>query len=182
MVYPARAELIGLLTAYRPDDADEVGYRTRMLDLAAAAQEPFSRYEYEPGHFTASGFVVHPAGDRILLLHHTVIGLWVQPGGHVEPDDPSLIAAAMREVAEETGLAALEPVTDGIVDIDIHVFPKTADQPRHLHFDVRFGFVAHHDTVAPLDGTTDVRWVTLDDLEAMGVDRSVQRPAAKLIE
>jgi 8-oxo-dGTP pyrophosphatase MutT (NUDIX family) len=178
---PSRADLIGLLTAYDPSDADEVGYRLRMLDLAAVAYDPFSRHEYAPGHFTASGFVLHPVGDRILLVHHGRLGIWVQPGGHVDPGDDTLLGAAMREIEEETGLADLHPVARGLFDIDIHVFPENADQPRHLHFDLRFGFVGGHDRVSARDGTVDARWVSRSDLPALGVDRSVIRPAVRAL-
>jgi 8-oxo-dGTP pyrophosphatase MutT (NUDIX family) len=178
---PTRAELIALLTAYDPSDPDEASYRLRMLDLAAVAHDPFSRHEYEPGHFTASGFVVHPVGDRILLVHHGRLGIWVQPGGHVDPDDGTLLGSAMREIEEETGLAELHPVDRGLFDVDIHVFPETEDQPRHLHFDLRFCFVGSHDRVAALDGTVDARWVDGAGLSALGVDRSVIRPAARAL-
>lgn len=176
-----RSHLLDLLTSYLPADPDELEYRARMLDLAAAAPDPFSRHDFGPGHFTASGFVVHPGGDRILLIHHARLGIWVQPGGHIEPGDASPLAAAIREVGEETGLTALYPVTEGLLDVDIHVFPESDDQPRHLHFDLRFGFVGGDDRIRPLDGTAEALWVGESGLSERGVDRSVTRPAAKLL-
>ena len=89
-----RAQLLHLLTSYSPADPDEQRYRVEMLDLAAVAHDPFDRHEYTPGHFTASAFVIHPKGDRVLMIHHGKIGIWVQPGGHVDPDDAGLLAAA----------------------------------------------------------------------------------------
>lgn len=54
-------------------------------------------------HFTVTGFVVD--GDKTLLLWHRRLGMWVPPGGHVEPgEDPQ--SALLREIKEETGLAA----------------------------------------------------------------------------
>ena len=177
----SRSELIALLTAYDPSDDDEKAYRTRMLDLAAVAHDPFGRTDYDPGHFTASGFVIHPDGARLLMVHHARLGIWVQPGGHVDPSDASLIEAARREIVEETGLDALTPVTDGIVDVDIHEFGASGEQPDHLHFDVRFGFVAAGESLFPNTEILEATWVGLDDLEGLGVDRSVLRPAAKLL-
>ena len=54
-------------------------------------------------HFTATGFVVE--GDRTLLHWHKSLQQWVPPGGHVEPDEDPL-QAVLREVQEETGIAA----------------------------------------------------------------------------
>ena len=53
--------------------------------------------------FTVAVFVVHEG--RVLLLFHPKLGMWLPPGGHIEPgelpDD-----AAVREVFEETGVRA----------------------------------------------------------------------------
>lgn len=178
---PTRSELIALLTAYEPTDAEEQDYRSRMLDLAAAAHDPFRRTHYVPGHFTASGFVLHPGGDRILLVHHALLGIWVQPGGHIDPADRSMIDAARREIVEETGLTDMTPAAEGLVDVDIHEFGASGDQPDHLHYDVRFAFVASEDALAPNTEVLEAVWVGLDDLAGLGVDRSVTRPAAKLL-
>lgn len=54
-------------------------------------------------HATASAIVFDGTG-RVLLVEHRKAGLWLYPGGHVEPDEAPA-EAAVREVAEETGLA-----------------------------------------------------------------------------
>ncbi|MEE8498019.1 MAG: NUDIX hydrolase [Acidimicrobiia bacterium] len=176
-----RSDLLRLLAAYQPTDKDEQRYRLEMLDLAAVAHDPFDRFQYEPGHFTASGFVIHPAGDRVLLIHHAKIGAWLQPGGHIDPGDPSPLAAATREIAEETGVAALTPVTEAIADIDIHFFPGRGDQPEHRHFDIRFAFVATRADLASNHEVLEARWVGLDEIGGLNPDRSVMRPVAKLL-
>ncbi|MBI5158364.1 MAG: NUDIX hydrolase [Acidimicrobiia bacterium] len=178
---PPRSELLRLLTAYDPLEPDEQRYRRQMLDAAAVTVDPFDRGEYVPGHFTASAFIIHPDGDRVLLIHHGKIGIWVQPGGHVDPGDPGLIEAAMREVAEETGVADLTPIGDGLFDIDIHEYPESPEQSRHLHFDLRFGFVAGSGVLAATEEVKDCRWVRLDELESLGVGRSVTRPVSRLL-
>jgi 8-oxo-dGTP pyrophosphatase MutT (NUDIX family) len=54
-------------------------------------------------HFTVTGFVVHE--DRTLLHWHRRLQTWMPPGGHVEPDEDP-VAALLREIREETGVAA----------------------------------------------------------------------------
>jgi 8-oxo-dGTP pyrophosphatase MutT (NUDIX family) len=52
-------------------------------------------------HFTVTGFVVD--GGRTLLHWHKKLGIWLPPGGHIDPnEDP--VQAALREVREETGI------------------------------------------------------------------------------
>ena len=54
-------------------------------------------------HFTVAVFVVH--AERVLLHYHRKLGRWLPPGGHIENNEvPD--AAAVREVAEETGIRA----------------------------------------------------------------------------
>ncbi len=56
-----------------------------------------------PSHVTASAAVLSPDGLLTCLVLHRRLGLWVQPGGHLEADDMTLPLAAAREVEEETG-------------------------------------------------------------------------------
>ncbi len=52
--------------------------------------------------FTVSVFVVHR--EKVLLADHRQLDRWLPLGGHIEPgEDPE--QAALREVAEESGLA-----------------------------------------------------------------------------
>lgn len=113
-----------------------------MLQFAADLREPFSR-EQLPAHFTASAAVVDAAGRRICLVDHAKLERRLQPGGHIEADDESPAAAALREVREETGLEPrLHPFAPRPFDVDVHEFPERDGQPAHLHLDLRYLLVA----------------------------------------
>ncbi|MFF9206600.1 NUDIX domain-containing protein [Streptomyces sp. NPDC014986] len=53
-----------------------------------------------PGHVTCSAVIVDRQGG-VLHIRHRATGLMFTPGGHIEPEDRTLLAAALREVAEE---------------------------------------------------------------------------------
>jgi 8-oxo-dGTP pyrophosphatase MutT (NUDIX family) len=170
------------LTGYAGADEREVGFVARMLELChtAAACE---RSHFSPGHFTASAFVLSPDRRDLVLIHHKKLGIWVQPGGHVEPTDPDLMSAARREVLEEVGLGELEPfqpVGSPVFDLDIHAIPARKQDPAHEHFDVRFAFLAKTRELIHSDEVADLRWVPLNEVERMGSDESVLRAVKKL--
>jgi 8-oxo-dGTP pyrophosphatase MutT (NUDIX family) len=170
-----------LLNSHRVTDREEAAYVARMVQLTelAAACE---RSHFSPGHFTASAFVLSPDRRELILIHHKKLGIWVQPGGHVEGSDADLASAARREVAEEVGLGELDWLSEpgALFDVDIHTIPARKAEPGHEHFDVRFAFVARTRDFTRTEEVADVRWVPLNEVENMGVDGSVLRPVQKL--
>lgn len=175
-----RDHLAALLAAHHPPSAREIGYVARMKELLAAPGDPFSRDHFVPGHFTASSFVLSPDRASVLLILHGKLGLWLQPGGHVDPEDVDVLAAAHREVAEEVGLTDLEPVGQGLFDVDIHAIPPLKGDPPHEHFDLRFAFVAQHLDARAGSDAKAFRWVRLPDVADAGTDDSVLRAVRKL--
>jgi 8-oxo-dGTP pyrophosphatase MutT (NUDIX family) len=137
---------------------------------------------FRPGHFTASALVVPPQRDALLLILHHKLGIWVQPGGHVDPGDRSIAEAARREVSEEVGIAELEPLSGGerVFDLDIHRIPAHRNEPEHEHFDVRLAFVAPSRGFAATDEVAAARWVPLAEIAQVTADLSVLRAARKL--
>lgn len=138
------------------------------------------RTEFEPGHFTASGFVVHPDGGALLLIHHARLGKWLQPGGHIEADDATVEGSARREVAEETGIADLERIGEGLLRIDAHDIPPRHDEPAHVHIDLGIGFRAPTDRIGPIAEVLDARWVAWSDLDHVDTDDSVRLTAERM--
>ena len=139
------------------------------------------------GHITASAWILDHARTHAALLHHKKLGLWLQPGGHVEETDTSWIGASRREVLEETGLdVALHAMGEQLFDVYVHTIPARAAnesrdaEPEHLHFDIRFLFVAKPAAVLQVntEESEALRWFALDELIASNsLDTSVRRMA-----
>ena len=149
--------------------------RSRMRELLDSRPEPLLRTE-RPGHFTGSALVVHADLERTLVLFHTKLQIWVQPGGHAD-GDANLASVALREATEETGITGLR-VWPVAVDLDIHrVDPPKED--AHLHYDVRFVVLAPPDAEVDANHESEAqRWVRPDELPGLGADAGLQRLAA----
>lgn len=142
-----------------------------LLELAAA-DAPVTARTTLPGHVTC-GAVAVDTTFRVLQIHHRALDLWLFPGGHVEDDDETLAAAALRELTEETGVqpTAVRPLRELPMDIDIHDIPASPAraEPAHTHYDFRFVFQILR-TTGPgtvdlrLDEVTDHRWIPVSDL------------------
>lgn len=175
--YDIGEDLQRRLSDYRPIDTGEqeaVGAVVALL----RSHDAFSAARFDPGHITASAFVLHPHAPAVALILHSKIGRWLQPGGHVEPEDRSISDAALREVREEIGVGPAED--PWMCDVDVHTFPARRDVPMHLHHDVRVAFIADTDGLVVGDGADDVRWWPLAD--ALSLEESIARPVRKLAE
>lgn len=146
------------------------------------------------GHLTASGWVVGPDGESVVLIHHRKLARWLQPGGHADGDS-NLLRVAAREVEEETGLKDLEgydaikgkfvPLrTEAIellpFDLDAHLIPATTDFPAHIHFDYRFLFRSRTTVLGSGDsGVLAVRWFSTQDVDSKIEEIGIRRMADK---
>ena len=135
---------------------------------------------------TVSAFIINPDNGTVLLHKHKLLGLWLQPGGHVELNENPW-SALTHELAEETGydislLNILQPkfLFDGLVETvhpvplvsRSHVFPNSV---KHFHTDNSYGFLTTDSPTLLLgEGESDVLyWFTYGELEMLSAEEII---------
>jgi len=150
------------LRSWTAPDQQQEQLRRHFLDQLARHVDGVAR-TCRPDHLTASALVLSGERGHVLLTLHAKVGRWLQFGGHVEPGDPTLAAAALREAVEESGIDALALVDDSPARLDLHGAPCAPDARHHL--DVQYLALAQG---LPEPSTSaeshDVAWFPVDRL------------------
>jgi 8-oxo-dGTP pyrophosphatase MutT (NUDIX family) len=173
------SDLVELLERFVPaDDRAARSGRDRTLALLRTAAWPLDRRSFASGHVTASGLVLSPDRERVLLIFHPRLRRWVQPGGHLEVSDADIAGAARREVLEETGVELDESAGPVLVAVEVHHIPAGPTEPAHVHHDLVFGFVARSEAARPVDALR-AAWSPWDRLEDFAADAALRRAAQR---
>ena len=154
--------MIAEIQAYIPSCEQEEKDKALMLKFLAENEDAFSR-ENKLAHMTASAWVLSPDGQKVVMCYHNLYKSWSWTGGHAD-GDTDLLAVAMREVEEETGLKT-HPVVNDIFSIesltvDGHV--KHGEYvSSHLHLNVTYLLQAESEELRPkADENSAVKWFT----------------------
>jgi len=170
-----RDEIVAVVLGYVDRHPDERAHLRPLLDQLDAVLPITDRSAY-PGHLTCSALVVDD-DRRMLRIWHNVFGKWLQPGGHLEPADTSLLGASLRELAEETGLVldatallGSDPSTAGPLDIDVHAIPANRNkrEAKHYHFDLRYAFrlPAAAEVTLQWEEVSGFQWTPIDEIRS----------------
>ena len=151
-----RQSAIATLTDWQAPNPAQDSLRHAVLAFVHGRTDACRR-ECVPGHVTASALVLDDTGTQVLLTLHPRLGRWVQLGGHCDDDDADIVAAALREATEESGVAGLR-IRPELAAVHVHPVTCSLGVPTR-HLDLQF--VAHAPAgaqIAMTDESEDLRW------------------------
>jgi 8-oxo-dGTP pyrophosphatase MutT (NUDIX family) len=166
------ADAVRVLKDWNAPDEGQEQLRLAYLDHLADHDDGMWKPCAE-GHITASALVVDPVGERVLLTLHRKMRMWLQMGGHCEPEDATLADAALREATEESGIEGLTLLRPEPVNLDRHLTPCA------WHLDVQYAAIAAPGAVEAIsDESLDLRWYAFEEVGAVA-DSSVEALLAR---
>ena len=156
------ADALRTLTRWAAPDDSQEQLRSAYVEHLRTHDDGMLR-SCVPSHLTASAMVLDHSGERVLLTLHRKGGFWSQLGGHCEPQDDTLAAAALREATEESGIAGLSIATEPL-HVDVHPVTCSLGVPTR-HLDVRYLLHAPPGAEPVIsDESDDLRWWPVDAL------------------
>lgn len=177
-----REPVLRLLSAHAAQrlDAHEAEVTAATIAFVQAHKDCLLR-TCAPGHLTGSAWIVSPDRSHTLLTHHFKLEKWLQLGGHADGDS-DLLAVALREAREESGLTKLHAVVPEIFDLDRHWIPARKNEHGHYHYDLRFLIEADPQEPLQISGESkELSWVPIDAVATLNPEESMSRMVRKVL-
>ncbi|MGH4015939.1 MAG: NUDIX hydrolase [Pseudonocardiaceae bacterium] len=121
---------------------------------------------------SANVVVVNDEG-ALLVIHRSDNDNWALPGGALDLGE-SLLATAVREVKEETGIDCEVTGLVGIYTDPKHIIFYTSDGEARQEFSILFTARAAGGTPTPSSESREVVWVPREKVLGLTMDRSMR--------
>ena len=164
-------DILTQIENYRPYNEQETRDKSVMLDCLNAFADIFTR-DNALCHMTASAWVVNESFDRVLMAYHNLYDSWSWLGGHADGEE-DLLAVALREVREESGVQNVRPASEDIFSLEVLTVDGHQKRGKyvssHLHLNVTYLAVAdpaEHVRIKA-DENSGVKWAKLDEAVAL---------------
>lgn len=174
------------LQQYSPFNEQEETDRQRILNFLADGETPFDRTN-ETAHFTASAWIVNQDRTKVLMVYHNIYHSWSWTGGHAD-GETDLLAVALREAKEETGIRHIRPVSEEPFSVEILTVNGHEKRGKyvssHLHYNVTYLLEAEEGDVLQVkpDENSGVAWFSPEEaLEKCTEPWMVERVYQKLL-
>jgi 8-oxo-dGTP pyrophosphatase MutT (NUDIX family) len=176
---------IDLIKEYNPYNEQEKNDKETILYCIDAFDDVLNRSN-RVAHITSSAFVVNKTTEKVLVVHHNIYNSWSWTGGHVDGEE-DLLAVAIKELQEETGVKNARPITSQIFSLDILPVLGHIKGERyvsaHLHLSVAFLIEADEQEVLTVkeDENSGVKWIPIDEMAIYSTEPHMQKVYRKII-
>lgn len=160
-------KLIQQIEQYQPANEQEKQDKTFILHCLKYQENIFSR-DNPLVHMTASAWVVNEARTKVLMVYHNIYNSWSWMGGHADGEE-DLLAVALREVREESGICQVHPVTEDIYSLEVLTVDGHVKHGKyvssHLHLNVTYLLEASEEESLHIkpDENSGVAWFDLKE-------------------
>lgn len=175
------------IAAYSPRNEQEAADKSFIIDFLNNNPDAFLR-ENRVAHMTASAWVLNSTRDKVLMVYHKIYNSWSWTGGHAD-GETDLLALAVRECREETGIQNVRPVSEDIVSLEVLTVDGHEKRGEyvssHLHLNVTYLLEADENEVLQVceDENSGVAWFSPEEaLKASTEPWFVERIYKKLNE
>ena len=157
-------DILTQIENYRPYNEQEERDKGLILDCLRAFEDVFTR-ENALAHMTASAWVVNERFDRVLMAYHNLYDSWSWLGGHADGEE-DLLAVALKEVREESGVKNVRPASEDIFSLEVLTVDGHMKRGKyvssHLHLNVTYLLIADDTNVLTVkpDENSGVKWFT----------------------
>ena len=152
---------------YCPFNQQEQQDKLRILHFLKNNPDAFERSNM-CAHMTASAWVINPEATKVLMVYHKLYDSWSWTGGHAD-GERDMLALAVREVQEETGVQNVRPVTEDIYSLEVLTVDGHVKRGEyissHLHMNVTYLLMADESETLHIceDENSGVAWFSLED-------------------
>ena len=160
-------KIVEEIEKYRPCNEQEQRDKAVILAFLENNEDAFLRSNLL-AHMTASSWIVNPERTKTLMVYHNIYDSWSWTGGHAD-GETDLLAVALREAREETGIAHVRPVSPEIFSLEVLTVDghekRGAYVPSHLHLNVTYLLEAEESDTLHIckEENSGVAWFTLEE-------------------
>ncbi len=169
-----KKNMIEQLEQYIPFNEQEERDKEMILHMLHTEPDIFTR-ENTHAHMTASAWIVNRERTKTIMAYHNIYNSWSWLGGHADGNE-DLLAVALREVKEESGIKNVRPVSKDIFSVEVltvdgHV-KKGNYVSSHLHLNVTYLLEADEadELSIKADENSNVKWFSLEDAVAASTE------------